>query len=161
MNAVRLRRKKTFVSLLHIKPAARQRTCRAYIRLPQSECYNQSGLDIEDPSANNMIFLEKLPVLNEKKCFVNIIQIVPFVMDLTNHRAPTNYWTDLGQTFAYSTALKTLLGTGYWKALIIHFCLSWQSRKLAAVPVGLTSSKRYCIVPKWHINESASLQMSN
>lgn len=38
--------------------------------------------------------------------------MVPFVMDSTNHRAPTHYGTDLGQTFAYSAALKTLLGAG-------------------------------------------------
>lgn len=59
--------KKAFVSLLHIKLAARQRTHRAYVRFPQSKSYNRSGLDIGDPSANNMIFLEKLPILNKKK----------------------------------------------------------------------------------------------
>ena len=41
--------------------SARQRT------LPQSKCYNPSGLGIENPSADNTISLEKLPVLNLNK----------------------------------------------------------------------------------------------
>lgn len=68
-----------FSARRHIKPAARQRTCQAYIRLPQSR-YKQAGLDSDDPSASNTVFLEKLPMMN-KKCFVNTIHTVPFVMD--------------------------------------------------------------------------------
>lgn len=103
---------------------------------------------------------KSFPVLNKKwLCFPNITRMLPFVMDLTNHGAPTHYWADLGQTFAYIMALNTLLGTSYWKALIIHFCLSRQSRKLVELPASLTSSKRYSIVSKWLINSSASFQM--
>lgn len=64
----------------------------AYIRLPQSKCYNQSALNTENLSANNMISLEMLPMPNKKcLCFAGIIQIAPFVMDLTNHEDPTHY----------------------------------------------------------------------
>lgn len=131
------------------------------ISLPLSECYNQSGLNIENSSANNIISLEKFPVVNKNgHVFPNIIQIVPFVMDLSNHRAPTHYWTDLGQTFACIMALNTLLGTRDWKELIIHSFLPAKCRKLVEFPMGLTYSERYSIVTKWLINDSASLQMS-
>lgn len=166
MSAARLRggkESKRFTAAHQTSTQTDKRTLRASLRLPQSKSYNQSGLDIENPSAKNMISLEKLLIAEwkkKKKCFANIIQIAPFVMDLTNHRDPTHYQADLGQTFAYSIALNALLGTSYWMALITHSCLSWQSRKLAVLPTGLTSSKRYSIVPKWHINDSASFQMS-
>lgn len=76
-----LEKKKVSISLLQIKIGPRQQRTRcAHIRLPQSKCYNPSGLDIENPSANNMISLEKLPMLNKKGLhFANIIQIAPFV----------------------------------------------------------------------------------
>lgn len=44
-----------------------------------------------------------------RKGFVNIKQIVPFVIDLTNDRDPTHYCTNVCQTFAYSVALKLSL----------------------------------------------------
>lgn len=35
------------------------------IRLPLSKCYNQSRLNIENSSANNIISLEKFPIVNK------------------------------------------------------------------------------------------------
>lgn len=91
---------------------------------------------------------------------IKFTQMVPFVMDFTNHSAPTHYWGKLGQPFACIIALNTLLGTSYWKALIIHPCLPWQ-RGACRAPRGphLFQQIRYC--SKMTHNNCASFQMSS
>ena len=82
---------KVSISLLNIKQVPRQTKDSVCLHKVTSK-HNQSGLDTENPSANNMISLERLSLLNKKcLCFANIIQIAPFVMDLTNRGDPTHY----------------------------------------------------------------------
>lgn len=134
------------------------------MRLPQSKCHYQFWY-WESICQQYDFPWKSFPCWIKNACVLQLhytnSTICEFVMDSTNHGDPTHYETDLGQTFACSITLNSLLRTSYWKALIIHSCLSWQSRKLALLPMGLTSSKRYSIVPKWLINDSASFQMSS
>lgn len=92
VNAVWLRGEKVSISLLHIKQVPRQTKDSLCLHKVISK-HNHSVLDTENPSANNMISLERLSLLIKKKCwcFANIIQIASFVMDLTNHGDPTHY----------------------------------------------------------------------